>query len=778
MLSFPGIEAFLFRGPGKHCFLAAPLVRRRITAVSDTVRGRFRLCPRLFSRAATAPTSGQAEKSTRPVCVCPHMVHTMVHTMQNRARSIVLLTQISACALLLLGILRPAAAWKPECKKTVVVPFGIGVIPNFAFHDCKLLESISLPPTVHTIGSSAFQGCSNLKEVSLPANIEKIGSNAFRDCSSIFGTIAIPPKVKVLEHYTFAGCDSITHITIPNSVVVIDNGVFSRCTNLEDVILGNSVTSIGDSAFFKTKIEELRIPASLRSLSSGVQLGGVGNFPTLIWPSGLQWNPKCQPGKAAYTQVIPEGVTFIPDGSFFECTMTSITIPTSVKTIGKGAFQMSSLKELTIPDTVEVVGNELCSQCEELTSLSVGSGVVSIGQFAFRPCPQLRFVRFSEGALESIGLAAFWADGGLGLLTNITLPSKLETIGPMAFAGHQQLSTVHLGEHVINIGFEAFFAAYPRNHLTVTIPSSVRMIGEQAFPDGADLVYGNSGVKFKPLCPEGGSSESDVVVPNGVTVIPDAAFYKCTTMTAVTLPDSLLAIGTKSFNGCTQLTTVHFGKHLESIGKSGDTSNSGAFANSAVANLTFPDSLRTIGDCAFSRTLVETVSLGQGVTSIGRFAFELSSQLSAIHIPASVQTIEVGAFGRCPYLSSATFDASSAGILIGNKAFVDTDIQQVTLPYLAVYDSQSFPDNATIVRAPAPLPPTPTPVPVTPSPSEHPAPGPSPLCVSGAVWLFIGLVIGSIGTWGVQRFAGRCRQICKRNDEEIRVSQIPFVQLD
>ena len=736
----------------------------------------------------------------------------------NRARSMVMLTQISACALLSLGILRPAAAaaaaaaaWKPECKKTVRVPFGIVVIPDDAFKGCTLLESITLPPTVHTIGYSAFESCSNLAEVSLPVNIEKIGSSAFASCSNIGRTIAIPPKITELEPYTFRGCNSITHITIPNSVVVIGEGVFAFCRNLEEVILGNSVTSIGDKAFYTkwSNIKELRIPASLRSLASQAFNGGVANFPTLIWPTknGLQWTPKCQPGHAPYTEVIPEGVTFIPDSSFFQCTMTSITIPTSVKTIGKAAFQSSSLKELTIPDTVEYLAMGFCQDCKELTSVSVGAGVVTIAEFAFLDCPQLRFVRFSEGALKSIGMSAFFNDKGVGGLTNITLPSNLETIGFGAFKGYQQLSTIHLGEHVIKIDDEAFFAAYPQVHLTVTIPSSVRRIGKQAFPDGTDLAYGNSGVKFIPPCPEGGSSssESDVVVPNGVTVIPDAAFYKCTTISAVTLPDSLLAIGTASFYGCTQLTTVHFGNHLESIGSRLSTDQEGAFMNSAVASLTFPDSLKTIGTCAFSGTLVETISLGQGVTSIGLEAFSQSSELSDIHIPASVQTIEAGAFWHSPYLSSATFDASSAGIRIKTGAFQRTDIQQVTLPYLAVYDPQSFPDNTTIVRAPAPLPPTPaplpptpTPVPATPSPSGHPAaPGPSPpptpssscsslppsLWVSGAVGSFIGLVIGSIGTWGVlsghcQRFAGRCRQKCKRNDdEEFQVSQISFTKL-
>ncbi|MGD0056899.1 MAG: leucine-rich repeat protein, partial [Methanomassiliicoccales archaeon] len=123
-------------------------------------------------------------------------------------------------------------------------------------------------------------------------------------------------------------------------------------------------------------------------------------------------------------------VTSIGDWAFYDCPMTSVTIPGSVTSMGDSAFR----------------------ECSAMTSLNIGSGVISIGPYAF----------YEDSALASV-----------------TVPSSVTSIGEGAFASCTAMTSVTIGSGVTSIGPYAFYAC---THLTsVTIPSSVTTIGAHAF---------------------------------------------------------------------------------------------------------------------------------------------------------------------------------------------------------------------------------------------------------------------------------------------------------
>lgn len=80
---------------------------------------------------------------------------------------------------------------------------------------------------------------------------------------------------------------------------------------------------------------------------------------------------------------LPEGLTFIGRSAFQECQMTSVELPNSLLEIGRAAFCACGLTSVTIPDNVQTIGQSAFASCQNLSTITIGSGVTSIGYFAF-----------------------------------------------------------------------------------------------------------------------------------------------------------------------------------------------------------------------------------------------------------------------------------------------------------------------------------------------------------------------------------------------------------
>ena len=139
--------------------------------------------------------------------------------------------------------------------------------------------------------------------------------------------------------------------------------------------------------------------------------------------------------------------------------------------------------------------------CSGLTSLTLPSGVTSIGSEAFHGCSGLTSMTIPS-SVTSIGIAAFYGCSGL---TSLTLPSSVTSIGGAAFSGCSGLTSLTLPSGVTSIGGGTFEGCSGLTSLT--LPSSVTSIGNWAF-------YGCSGL-------------TSLTIPSGVTSIGDKAFYGC-----------------------------------------------------------------------------------------------------------------------------------------------------------------------------------------------------------------------------------------------------------
>ncbi|MDE7510030.1 MAG: leucine-rich repeat domain-containing protein, partial [Muribaculaceae bacterium] len=126
------------------------------------------------------------------------------------------------------------------------VEYSVTSIGDSAFSRCSSLTKITLPNSVTSIGDYAFQYCSGLIEITLPNSVTSIGESAFERCSGLT-EITIPNSVTSIGSIAFNGCSSLTEITIPNSVTSIGSFAFDGCTGLKKVTLedGESELSVG-----------------------------------------------------------------------------------------------------------------------------------------------------------------------------------------------------------------------------------------------------------------------------------------------------------------------------------------------------------------------------------------------------------------------------------------------------------------------------------------------------------------------------------------------------
>ncbi len=269
-----------------------------------------------------------------------------------------------------------------EIRKATV-EYGITSIGESAFSGCSGLTELTLPNSVTSIGNYAFSDCSGLEKITVDRGNKRYDS--WGNCNSIIETgtntlivgcknSVIPNSVTSIGDCAFYGCTGLTELTLPNSVRSIGDGAFSGCSGLTELTLPNSVMSIGDCAFYGCSgLTELILPNSVRS---------IGDI-AFTYCSGLE-KITVESGNSCYDS--RDNCNSIIDTEFNTLIVgcKNSVIPNSVTSIGYYAFYgCSGLTGLTLPDSVASIGDGAficCSDLSKITSLAeippvCGSGV-------------------------------------------------------------------------------------------------------------------------------------------------------------------------------------------------------------------------------------------------------------------------------------------------------------------------------------------------------------------------------------------------------------------
>ncbi len=366
---------------------------------------------------------------------------------------------------------------------------------------------------VTRIGESAFYDCSNLTSVTLSSNLITIGDLAFSGCSRLTN-VAIPNSVTSVGYSAFRTCFSLIEITIPQSLTTIGAGAFSGCDSLISITV------------------DAMNPAY--SSFDGVLLNK--NQTTLI---------HCPSAKAG-TFVVPASVITIGNNAFYKCTnLSAIAVDTRngyYTSVGGVLFNKSQTILIQCPGG-------------KIATAPVPATVTNIAEYAFYNC---------------IGLAAIDVDSLNPLYSSIdgVLFNKSQTVlirCPPAKTGSYAIPAT-----ATNLGNSAFFNCSSLTN--ILIPQSVIRMEDSVFDGctGLDAINANAlnpvyssldGVLFNKTqtmlvqCPKGRSGS--YAVPQGVTVISNAAFFGCTKLASVTVPESLTQMCYRSFFYCNSLRAIY-----------------------------------------------------------------------------------------------------------------------------------------------------------------------------------------------------------------------------
>ena len=235
---------------------------------------------------------------------------------------------------------------------------------NGEFRNCTGLTELDLPNTLTSIGNNAIRDCASLVTCDLPSSITTLGQNVFYNDPLLEGEINLP-NLTSLGANVFAKCSSITKVKSLGSITSIpgdnSNGEFQNCTSLIEVVLPNTLTSIGTRAFFLcNNLVTCTLPQSVTTIGNMcfygcTSLTGEIDLPNLT-SIGTQTFTKTAITKIKSLGVITSipGVGYASDGgTFHSCTsLREVTLPSTLTSIGVNCFRgCSNLETLIVPAT-------------------------------------------------------------------------------------------------------------------------------------------------------------------------------------------------------------------------------------------------------------------------------------------------------------------------------------------------------------------------------------------------------------------------------------------
>ena len=555
---------------------------------------------------------------------------------------------------------------------TVVIPHiydGLSVagINSNAFKNNTALSSVTIPNTVKTIGASAFEGCVSLSEITIPDSVTSIGASAFSK-------------------------SGLTSITIPYSVETLGDSAFYNCPALKTASFaeGSKLERIGASTFANC--------VSLSKVNYGERLNtfGAASF------SGC---------KSLSDITLPNNTTTIESFAFFECSgAKNITIPKAVTNIGHYAFYgCTMLTEINFNATncsaLLYDSYVFCGAGANSTGITVKLGDnASAPSYLFRTtnssyvAPNIKSVVLGNNTklaplsiewskinltfAENVTSIAASAFSGCTELTSITIPNSVTSIGASAFSGCTELTSITIPNSVTSISFDAFKDCSKLTGINVSEANTIykSIDGNLYSKDGKTLIRYIRG-----------KTATSFTIPDSVTSISSYAFEDCDSLKSVTIPNSVTSIGSSAFSGCSKLEKITipfvggsktatsassstlFGYIFGTSSYTGGTSTKQYYSLSSSSTYYIPSTLKSVtvtdGNLLYGAFYncdsLTSVTIGNGVTSIGSYAFYSCSSLMSVVIGNSVTSIGNYAFQTC-YKLVEVINKSSLNITKGS----------------------------------------------------------------------------------------------------------------
>ena len=195
----------------------------------------------------------------------------------------------------------------------------------------------------------------------------------------------------------------------------------------------------------------------------------------------------------------------------------------------------------------------------------------------------------------------------------------------------------------------------------------------------------------------------DIVIPEGITHIPNNAFYGCSNISSIKLPSTIKKIGTNAFTFCSGLKSVDFSAvlNLKTIEKK-------AFYNSGLKAVIIPECVETIGDCAFAGTKIDAITIPKTVQKLCYRAFSCCDNLRKVCFEGGTE-LDEGVFYHCESLEEIVLPSN--GLIPEDTCCYCRALKKAVIPegvsmlgvsafaYCSSLDNIILPDSLRIISA-------------------------------------------------------------------------------
>lgn len=486
------------------------------------------------------------------------------------------------------------------------IPDSVTQIGEWAFVDCVALEEIDLSDELTTISEGLFRNCSNLKELEIAGKVTEIKGGAFEGCTNLKEIVITADVTNIKEDDIFKGCDNLTKMTVPFAgkidaenkvwlpytleVVNVTKYVGEKAlfcnSKLTEVVIGEGVTSLGDSAFKGCKsLTEIVIPDDVTSIGgycfsdckglTSVTLGkGVTNIKADAFYGCENLMDVYYTGDVdSWCGIVFENVRSNPikhnNGKLYinEQLVSDIVISNKVNNIGAYAFfRYGYLESVVIEgngDTaigkyafygcqnltnfemtgVSEVGTDYLNWCENLTNLTLGDGLNSINWDEFADCKQLKNLTIGGTVKTISGRVAAFTENFSGIYYNFR---KFENLENLYYTG----SIKDWCEIVFEpVNYVDIPTANPLALKNVNWYIDNQLVEELVIPSGVKEIKAEAFLFAKI---------KKVVINDNVNFIRDRAFAICSNLEEVTIGENVRDIGDHAFWRCESLKKITF----------------------------------------------------------------------------------------------------------------------------------------------------------------------------------------------------------------------------
>lgn len=535
-------------------------------------------------------------------------------------------------------------------------------VPNFGFNN---IEKITFLGTAVTyIGDYAFQNSSATFENVSVGNITKIGEKAFENCIRLTEFTADTDETGegyAIGNGAFDGCRRLASIELGN-VISIGENAFKGCVELTSVDCVENVTSFGKSCFEGcTKLETITL----------------GN------------------------------ITTISERLFYRCENVSVEIPETVTSIGKEAFYHCLNLNTAIPSKVTEIGEKAFYECWRMRRIDLGEKLTKVGDKAFYDCVRVEAINYSaphiltsDGSELSENYGIFTNIGEIMNGATVTIGAKVEFIPDFVFA-HNVINNLVFAERADSLGLAIGVSAFAYLALTeITIPSFVESIEQNAF-------YGCSVATELTL----GEDDKE----NSLTFIGTRAFAYMTNLVTINynvdnLGDNVFinAQGKSSANvfansGIDNGLTLNIGSLVTEIkawtfantikidpvirikevilGENSALTTIGEYAFAdldALTKINLTSAVVTVGNCAFENTSLSEIGDMSGLTEIGEKAF-FNTELETVTLGENLINIGLQAFANIASLSEIIIECTDLALTDAIEVFSDSGENGITV---------------------------------------------------------------------------------------------------